>query len=135
MEPDLADAAWALNGEAPAWPVFPDAAEVVRGIKHRGVKAALVSNFHVDLRPHLIDSGVALDAYVISVEHGFQKPDARMFRAALNELDVSASDALMVGDRLDLDGGATAVGIDTLLLPTPKEFGVRGLDVILGMLG
>lgn len=99
------------------------------------MKTALVSNFHVDLRPHLIDTGFELDAYVISFEHGFQKPDARMFRAALDELDVPASDALMVGDTLDLDGGAAAVGIDTLLLPTPAEFAPRGLDVILGMLG
>ena len=41
----------------------------------------------------------------------------------------------MVGDNLSLDGGAAAVGIDTLLLPMPAEFGPRGLDVILGMLG
>jgi len=135
MEPDLADAAWALNGEAPAWPIYPDAAEVVGAIKNRGVRTALVSNFHVDLRPHLIDSGLELDTYVISFEHGFQKPDPRMFKAALHDLDVPESEALMVGDRLELDGGAAAVGIDTLLLPMPPGSGPRGLDVILGMLG
>jgi FMN phosphatase YigB (HAD superfamily) len=41
----------------------------------------------------------------------------------------------MVGDRVSHDGGAAAVGVDTLILPARREFGPRGLDVILGMLG
>jgi HAD superfamily hydrolase (TIGR01549 family) len=135
IEADLAEAAWALNSEPSAWPVYPDASDVVRAIRNRGVKTALVSNFHVDLRPHLIASGIELDAYVISFEQGCQKPDPGMFRAALEELGTQPEDALMVGDSLTLDGGAAAIGIDTLLLPVPGEFGPRGLDVILGMLG
>jgi putative hydrolase of the HAD superfamily len=131
----LAEAAWALNSEPSAWPVYPDASEVVQAIKSSGVKTALVSNFHVDLRPHLIANGIELDAYVISFEHGCQKPDPRIFRAALEKLGEQPADALMVGDSLSLDGGAAAIGIDTLLLPVPSEFGPRGLDVVLGMLG
>jgi HAD superfamily hydrolase (TIGR01549 family) len=135
VEPDLAEAAWALNGEPSAWPVYPDAVEVVRAIKERDVRTALVSNFHVDLRPHLISSGIELDAFVISFEQGCQKPDAKMFLAALDALDVERSQALMVGDSLGLDGGAAAIGIDTLLLPAPTGAAPRRLDVILGMLG
>ena len=116
-------------------PVFSDAARVVTGIRERGCKTALVSNFHVDVRPHLEANGVVLDASVISFELGLQKPDARMFTTALARIDVSPEEALMVGDRLDLDGGAAAAGIDTLLLPAPPKSGPRGLDVILGMLG
>jgi beta-phosphoglucomutase-like phosphatase (HAD superfamily) len=132
---DLAEASWALNGEPAGWPVFSDAARVVTGIRERGCKTALVSNFHVDVRPHLEANGVVLDASVISFELGLQKPDARMFTTALARIDVSPQEALMVGDRLDLDGGAAAAGIDTLLLPAPPKSGPRGLDVILGMLG
>jgi FMN phosphatase YigB (HAD superfamily) len=47
---------------------------------------------------------------------------------------VDASRALMVGDRASHDGGASLVGIDTLILPAPREFGPRGLDVVLRLL-
>jgi len=135
VAPDLAEASWALNAEPAAWPVYPDVAGVVAGIRERGCKTALVSNFHVDVQPHLEANGVVLDASVISFQLGLQKPDARMFTTALARIDVSPEDALMVGDRLDLDGGAADAGIDTLLLPVPSLSGPRGLDVILGMLG
>jgi HAD superfamily hydrolase (TIGR01549 family) len=105
----------------------------VAAIRKCGCKTALVSDFHMDLRPHLREHGVEMDAYVISFEHGFQKPDPRMFRTALDELGVDAGDALMVGDRASHDGAATLVGIDTLLLPAPLEFGPRGLDVVAAM--
>jgi putative hydrolase of the HAD superfamily len=96
---------------------------------------ALVSDFHVDLRPHLAANGIVLDAYVISFERGFQKPDPRMFTTALEELGVETNDALMVGDRVTQDGGAARVGIDTLILPNAPASGPRGLDVVLGVLG
>ena len=131
---DLAEVMWALDCEPAAWPIDPDVPEVVRGIRERGVKSALVSDFHVDLRPHLRANGVELDAYVISFEHGFQKPDPRMFITALDALDVARERALMVGDRASHDGGAAAVGIDTLILPAPASFGPRGLDVVLKLL-
>jgi HAD superfamily hydrolase (TIGR01509 family) len=72
---------------------------------------------------------------VISFEHGFQKPDPRMFTTALDACGVAPNKALMVGDRVSHDGGAAAVGIDTLILPAPTKYGPRGLDVILSLLG
>jgi FMN phosphatase YigB (HAD superfamily) len=134
FDDELAEAIRLLDFQPRAWPVFPDAAAVVREIRARGCRTALVSDFHVDLRPHLIANGMELDAYVISFEHGWQKPDPRMFTTALEALDVAASSALMVGDRASHDGGASLVGIDTLILPAPREFGPRGLDVVLRLL-
>ncbi len=135
LEGSLADALYALDFDPASWPVYPDVAGVVREIRARGFRTALVSDFHVDLRPHLEANGIALDAYVISFEHGFQKPDARMFTTALEALKVASGEALMVGDRASHDGGAANVGIDTLILPAPREFGPRGLDVVLKLLG
>jgi len=134
FDDELAEAIRLLDFQPRAWPVFPDVAEVVREIRARGCRTALVSDFHADLRPHLIENGMELDAYVISFEHGWQKPDPRMFTTALEALDVEASRALMVGDRASHDGGASLVGIDTLILPAPREFGPRGLDVLLRLL-
>ena len=135
FDDELAEALWSFDCEPAAWPVYPDVAAVVGAIRAAGSATSLVSDFHVDLRPHLREHGIELDAYVISFEHGFQKPDPRMFLTALELLSVSAGDALMVGDRVSHDGGAAAVGVDTLILPARREFGPRGLDVILGMLG
>lgn len=134
LDDDLALALYESDFDPDAWPVYPDAPDLVKEIKARGCSTALVSDFHVDLRPHLEAHGIVLDAYVISFEHGFQKPDPRMFTTALEALGAMPSEALMVGDRASHDGGAADVGIDTLLLPAPLEFGTRGLDVILRLL-
>jgi beta-phosphoglucomutase-like phosphatase (HAD superfamily) len=101
------------------------------------VKIALVSDIHFDLRADLANHGVAdlFDAYVLSFEHGFQKPDPKMFQLALDAVGVEASDALMVGDRVSHDGGAVSVGITTLILPVLRELVPRGLDVVLPLVG
>jgi HAD superfamily hydrolase (TIGR01509 family) len=134
LDDDLASALHALDFDPDAWPVYPDAAGIVNEIKALGCSTALVSDFHVDLRPHLEANGIVLDAYVISYEHGFQKPDPRMFTTALEALGTEPGESLMVGDRASHDGGAADVGIDTLILPAPAEFGARGLDVVLSLL-
>jgi putative hydrolase of the HAD superfamily len=134
FDDELSEALYALDFEPRTWPIYPDATGVVHAIRERGVRTALVSDFHVDLRPHLAANGIELDAHVISVEHGFQKPDPRMFTTALDLLGVSPGEALMVGDRASHDGGAASVGIDTLILPAPVEFGPRGLEIILRLI-
>jgi hypothetical protein len=42
------------------------------------------------------------DAWVLSFEHGIQKPDARMFTLALAALEVRSQVALMLGDRASM---------------------------------
>ena len=39
----------------------------------------------------------------------------------------------MVGDRTERDGGAVAVGIQTLILPAAADFEERGLDSVLSL--
>jgi HAD superfamily hydrolase (TIGR01509 family) len=136
FDDELAEAMYRVDLEADAHPVYPDVPECLEAIHDRGCLIALVSDFHYDLRPELETQGIAgwFDAFVISYEHGFQKPDPRMFATALTQLDAQPREALMVGDRASHDGGAAAVGIDTLILPAPREFGPRGLDVILRLL-
>jgi HAD superfamily hydrolase (TIGR01509 family) len=134
FDQELSKAIHSLDFDPRSWPVYPDAAEVVREIRSHGRGTALVSDFHADVHPHLLEHGIELDAYVISFEHGWQKPDLRMFTTALDALGVDASRALMVGDRASHDGGASLVGIDTLILPAPTAFGPRGLDVLLRLL-
>jgi FMN phosphatase YigB (HAD superfamily) len=84
----LAAAVYALDADPANHPLYPDAAPVLRDLDRGGVAVAVVSDFHVDLRPVLASQGIAdlCDACVVSVEQGVQKPDPRLFRLALETL-------------------------------------------------
>jgi HAD superfamily hydrolase (TIGR01509 family) len=137
LDAELAEALYGLDADPANHPLYPDAETVLREIHARGVAIGLVSDFHLDLRGVLKAHGIAdlFDAWVLSFEHGIQKPDARMFTLALDALDVRREDALMVGDRVSHDGGAAAAGIATLILPPPPDhLEARGLDVVTALL-
>ena len=53
---------------------------------------------------------MVVDAFVLSYEHGLQKPDRRIFEIALKTLECEGDQALMVGDNPRTDGGAIACG-------------------------
>jgi HAD superfamily hydrolase (TIGR01509 family) len=134
---DLAEAVyrveWAPENRRP----YPDAKVVLDAVQRHDVRVAIVSDVHFDIRPDCVAQGIDpfIDAYVLSCEHGMQKPDPRMFQTALDALDASASEALMVGDWAPTDAGALEVGIATLLLPPQPDLADRGLDRVLGLLG
>ncbi|QNE78708.1 HAD hydrolase-like protein [Streptomyces finlayi] len=111
-DPGLYDALYARHMSPAAWRPYPDAERVLRGLRRDGVAIGVVSNIGWDLRPvfhaHGLDSLV--DAYVLSFEHGVQKPDARLFRTACALLDREPARVVMVGDDRRADGGAAALG-------------------------
>lgn len=133
FDAELAESLYQLDFDPASHPLYPDVPEVLAAIREEGIRTAVVSDIHFDLRTDLAHHGVGhlFDAYVLSFEHGFQKPDPRMFTLALDALEVSPGDAMMVGDRASHDGGAAAVGIATLLLPPMHELGTRGLELVL----
>ncbi len=134
----LAGALYDFDREIDNRPLYPDAAETLAALHDAGAKVAIVSDIHLDLRTMLAAQGVAhlIDAYVLSFEHGCQKPDPRMFRTALDLLGVDAHRALMVGDRASHDGGAAAAGITTVILPpAPTTVSTRGLDAVTRIVG
>ena len=56
------------------------------------------------------------DVIVVSGDHGYRKPDRRLFQHALDALGVSAGDALYVGNDMHRDiFGAREVGMRTVL--------------------
>jgi HAD superfamily hydrolase (TIGR01509 family) len=138
LDDELAAALYQLDLEAASHPFYSDAPRVLRALRDRGASVALVSDIHVDLRPEFNAAGLAdcIDTFVLSFEHGIQKPDRRMFDLALDALDVDPGEALMVGDRASHDGGAIGAGITTWLVPPGLPMGqARGLDRILAVLG
>lgn len=111
-DPAWYDALYERHMLPEAWQPYPDAAEVLAGLRERGAGVAVVSNIGWDLRPVFAAHGldVFVDAYVLSYEHGVQKPDGRLFRVACEALGREPHEVLMVGDDRRADGGAAALG-------------------------
>ncbi|KAL1355970.1 hypothetical protein HN51_007953 [Arachis hypogaea] len=104
------------NGDV--WHLPDGAYETITLLKDAGVKMAVVSNFDSRLRKLLKDLNVLnlFDAVIISSEVGYEKPDPRIFQAALDQVNVEANKALHIGDDEKADKhGANALGIDCWL--------------------
>lgn len=110
--PFLYDALYERHMSPAAWRPYPDAADVLGELRRRGIAVGVISNIGWDLRPIFRAHGLdgAVDAYVLSYEHGIQKPDPALFRIACDALGRAPEDVLMVGDDRSADGGAAAVG-------------------------
>ncbi|MDL5199986.1 HAD family hydrolase [Streptomyces sp. ALI-76-A] len=111
-DPALHDALYDRHMTPAAWAPYPDAAEVLRALRERGIGVGVVSNIGWDLRPVFREHGLDahVDTYVLSYEHGIQKPDPRLFEIACAALGADPRDTLMVGDDRRADGGAAALG-------------------------
>ncbi|MEV7390388.1 MULTISPECIES: HAD-IA family hydrolase [unclassified Streptomyces] len=111
-DPALHDALYERHMTPRAWTPYPDAAEVLRTLRAHGIGIGVVSNIGWDLRPVFREHGLDayVDAYVLSYEHGVQKPDPRLFTVALEALGAEPAETVMVGDSRPADGGAAALG-------------------------
>ncbi|MFC4463345.1 HAD family hydrolase [Streptomyces xiangluensis] len=111
-DPALHDALYDRHMTPAAWRPYPDTAEVLGALRERGVAVGVVSNIGWDLRPVFREYGLDpyVGAYVLSYEHGIQKPDPRLFATACDALGVDPREVLMVGDNRRADGGAAALG-------------------------
>ena len=96
----------------------PGALETVRRLRLRGLALAVVSNWDVGLTEHLQRLGLELPV-VTSAEAGAAKPDAAIFRRALERLGVEPGRALHVGDSPEDEQGARAAGMR--FAPAPLE--------------
>jgi HAD superfamily hydrolase (TIGR01493 family) len=137
LDDDLASVLYALDFEPQNHPFFPDVAETLRALHARGIATSVVSDIHFDLRPEFDAAGLGdlIRTYVLSFEHGVQKPDPEIFRIAADSLALQPDELLMVGDRASHDGGAVALGITTLLMPPLRTAErPRDLGVVLAML-
>jgi REG-2-like HAD superfamily hydrolase len=117
---------------AGVWQIFPDVKETLREAHTRGLHVGIISNWDERLRPLLEELGLAryFDSMTISCEVGVEKPDAKVFQAALRAADIVANQAVHVGDSDKADvRGAEAVGMMAVLLNRSEgeNIGIRDL--------
>jgi putative hydrolase of the HAD superfamily len=116
-----------------AWRVFPEVPDALAGMRARGARIGVVSNFDARLGPLLAELGLAplVDVTVFSTRAGAAKPDAAVFHAALGALRVPAAAAVHVGDgvREDVDG-ARGAGLRAVLVARTGPAPAVGVPVI-----
>jgi HAD superfamily hydrolase (TIGR01662 family) len=99
--------------------LYDDVAPALRDLAGQGLKIGLISNSHRSMssfQQHFELEGL-ITAAVSSSEHGYLKPHASIFEAALKLASVEAGESVMVGDSLTHDiEGARRVGMRGILV-------------------
>jgi len=114
------------------WQCYPDTMRVLRELRCRNVRIAVVSNIGFDIRPIAEGLGFAalVDAWALSCEVGAAKPDPAIFTAACGLLGVAPEETMMVGDT-PADAGAVAAGCTCLVVPVRPAGAGNGLPAVL----
>ncbi len=120
--------------------LYEDVAPMLQRVSAAGVRIGLISNSHrclTSFQSHFELQGLITGA-ISSPDHGFMKPHPSIFHAALQLVDVAASEAVMVGDSVRQDvEGALRAGMRAVLLhrggrhhPRERELAGSGVSVI-----
>jgi putative hydrolase of the HAD superfamily len=109
--------------------LYDDALPFLRTLRARGVRTAIVSNCDENTRPLLVSLGVAalVDALVLSCEVGAAKPEATIYRSALDQLGVAAGDTMFVDDNAGFCAAAASLGISAVQIVRSGSDGRAGV--------
>lgn len=117
-----------------AWTLFPETVPVLEGLKSKGYRLGIISNFDSRVYDVMERLGIYgyFDTFVISSEAGYAKPSHGIFLTALEKAGVSSEESIHVGDDLKNDfHGPRALGIRAILLDREGEYAsLRRMDRI-----
>jgi putative hydrolase of the HAD superfamily len=96
--------------------------DFMRGLRKQ-YKVGLISNAWSGLHPWIVDKKFEdiFDAMIISADVGVAKPDARIFRIALEKLGVTPEESVFLDDSPDNVAGARAVGMQAIHFVRPEQ--------------
>jgi FMN phosphatase YigB (HAD superfamily) len=131
----LAEFAYELQASPRGWEPYPDTRDVLVELARREIAVGVVSDCGWDIRSVFSEHGLdhLVTSFELSFEHGICKPAGEIFTAACSHLFVDPSRALMVGDSWLTDGGASDVGIMTLILPERDRAALPALSRVLDL--
>lgn len=115
-----------------AWELFPETKDVLELLKENGFIIGVISNFDSRIYDVCADLGLIgyFDSFVISSETGFAKPFPEIFSLALKRNKVYPTEAIHIGDSLQLDFyAARALGICSVLIDRERKYRSMG-DVV-----
>ena len=101
------------------WSLFPDVEACLRGLKRRGFRLGVISNWDASLEGLLRSLGMLpyFDEVIASAAVNARKPHRAIFEIALERMGVSADEAVHVGDLPEADGeGASSAGLRPVLI-------------------
>jgi REG-2-like HAD superfamily hydrolase len=112
---ELLDPAHGGNFQA----VFPDVVPALQALRARGKRLGIISNFSPNCETLLRELRLAhyFDFFIVSGILGVEKPDPRIFYAAIAAAGKPVAELVYVGDSVFHDvEGAHSVGMDAILI-------------------
>jgi putative hydrolase of the HAD superfamily len=104
---------------------FPDAVDLLKSLKGRGMKLGLLTNGVSETHHEkiaLLQLSQYFDALFLADEVGMVKPDPLLFAHACRKLESSPSASAMIGDRYDRDiAGAIEAGLYSIWVNVRNE--------------
>lgn len=116
---ELADRLIAHYEDPQNWQPYADVFPTLEGLRARGIRIGIVSDWSQRLRPILHTSGLSryLDFVVGSADAGYAKPMSELYDLAVRRAGVPAEQIIHVGDTYRADVlGARSVGMDAALI-------------------
>lgn len=99
--------------------LFPDSRPTIEEFRRRGLRLGVISNFEGWLKVLLdrLEVRELFDVVAVSGDLGWEKPDPRIFKWAMEETGVDAPASVHVGDSPHFDAApAQAIGMHGVLL-------------------
>ena len=126
-----------------SWVLYDDARATLEALKARGLILVMISNFDSRVLKIIRGLGIAdyFDSVFISSSAGFAKPEAGIFRLALERHGITPDEAIHVGDSPETDvEGALRAGVRPVLLDRRGDarhegaLRIDGLHELMGLL-
>jgi putative hydrolase of the HAD superfamily len=97
--------------------------QLIRALRGRSYKTGMISNAWDDLRQYIARQKFddAFDDITISAEVGVVKPEAKIYHAALEQVQVQAGEAVFVDDFQVNIEGCEKVGMQGILFKDPDQ--------------
>lgn len=120
-----------------AWRLYPEVDDTLEALRNRGLIVGAVSNwdsFLPDLLKMIGLEGV-FDPLVVSAIEDLEKPEAGLFRIALERGGLKAGETIYVGNRPVEDyRGAEAAGLKPLLIERRQNGSADGMTTVASLL-
>ena len=115
----IADDTYEEYLDARNWSTFRDVEACLKGLKRRGFKLGVISNWDASLEGLIRGLGLLpyFDDVVSSAVVACRKPHKEIFEIALERMGICAGESIQVGDLPEADGdGAAAAGMRAVII-------------------